>query len=137
MEGTYPVTYLGEKVGTVTLCHCGLYYDLRCRCRSVGENMLQLILTENEQHIDLGLMMPNQNQLELIKRIPVKQLRITQPDFSLKRRIDDNSIFVSVESEHSFPYLHRIMDCFFDVYSGKKGVKLPKENNDEKNEIYT
>ena len=137
MEGTYPVSYRGETVGSVVLRRCGLYYELCCRCQPAGEKMLQLILMGTDQTENIGLLIPHNGRLELTKRIPAKRLGEGSASFYLRCRREEDALFYAVEPERSVSFLHRLDDCFFAVRNGKTGIILRSENNGEKDEIYT
>ena len=135
MEGTYPVSYRGEKVGTASLRRRGLYYEIDCRCRMAGGEMVQLILIDGKRMEDLGLLIPNNGSLELRKRIPTKQIGEVRPEFCLRCRTGEKAVFFAIDPQRPFPSLHRLTECVFHIKGEEKGIILPDENNGEKVEI--
>lgn len=135
MVGTYAVTLNGEKVGTVMLTRRGLYYEVTCKCRAAGDQMLQLFIEGNGVTENLGLLIPAAGGLELRKRIPVKRLGDSVPAFILRSRNANTTEFIPVSPDASFPGIHRLQDCVFAVRNGQPGVAFSSKNNGEKIEI--
>lgn len=122
-------------MGTVTLGRSGLYYELCCCCRPVGETMLQLMMVNDSAIVKLGILIPDCGSLCLHKRIPMKQFGNARPSFCLRCRASDDGQFLAVDPESPFPYLHRIKTFIFAVRNGEKGIIISDENNGEKVEI--
>lgn len=102
LKGTYPVTMDGEVVGTVSVSRNGLYYDLFCRCRVDGDQMLDLIIETNQGSRQLGLLAPAGDRLVLQKRIPVKQIGDGICGFILQFRNVKANEFIPVIPDRPF-----------------------------------
>ena len=135
MEGTYPVRYRGETVGSVILRRTGLYYELHCRCQLTGEEMLQLVLVGNSRSQNIGLLIPQNGGLALTKRIPAKRLEEGSPVFGLRKRGEADAPFFAIDPEQPFRHLSRLEDCVFALCNGAAGVELRNEKSAEKVEI--
>ena len=135
MDGTYPVTYLAETVGSVSLCRKGLYYELSCCCRVNGKKMLRLVMNGAGQTEDFGLLIPQNGRLELTKRIPAKRLGAGEMIFVLQCREDLHQTYYTVDPAQPVSFLHRLEECRLAVRNGKAGILLPGENNGEKVEF--
>ena len=132
MEGTYPVMEQGKKVGTVALKRCGLYLELHCLCSPQQQQMLHLILQQNHQREDLGLLIPTGNEFELWRRIPAKRLHEGMPEFYLRIRQKDGVPFYAIDPLHPCPVLHQLDHAVFAIEKGQKGICLLPENYGEK-----
>ncbi len=112
MEGTYQVYCEGKPVGTVCLTRWGLYYEIECRCKKSGDEMMELVWNGKTDQEKLGLLLPTDEGLMLQKRIPVKRLGNGTGEFFLIPRNSCVDPPVTVDAQKSFPYLQDLPDLF-------------------------
>ena len=64
----------GASVGKVQLTRMGLYYEVKCTCPLKDGRMRNLIMLGESGTKNLGLLIPGNSGMELIRRIPAKYM---------------------------------------------------------------
>ena len=128
MEGTYDVMLGASKMGTVTLQKCGLYQHFSCRCQLSGDVMLELIMTQDENVNNLGLMMPLGGSFGFDIKLPAKRFGQGAPTFSLRPRTrQKQAIFVPLRPEEPFGYLQQLENAYLCRNGDELGLVLQEE----------
>ena len=135
MEGTYPVSLNGERIGAVVLQRQGLYYRLNCRCNGVHKDMMQLMIQAKNTVKDIGLLIPNGNMLEIRTTIPVKRIGDNTPTFFLHSRQGSTCQFYSVDPQTPFSHLAELDRAVFAIRNDQIGVEIDPEKYKKKDEI--
>ncbi|MGM9602928.1 MAG: hypothetical protein ACI3W5_15260 [Faecousia sp.] len=88
MEKCYDI-YLGsEAVGKATLTKEGLYWKIRCQC-SLPSGEAHRVTAKAGEEIDLGILVPENGEYCLTKRIAMKRFADAQPQFFIKTHSPD------------------------------------------------
>lgn len=130
MEGTYEVYFGDDRIGTIRLSRRGLYYDLNCRCRNCGDEMMELVAKGRDFQEKLGILAPVEDGIGLERKIPVKHLREEVLRFFVIPRNTDTQHLVLVEQNEPFPYLQKLQYAYL-AEAGDRPV-IGFKNNREK-----
>lgn len=128
MEGTYEVTSAGQAVGTVMVSRQGLYCHFACRCHLTGEIMFRLILKQEGQSYDLGILIPRDGCFGLDTRLAAKTLGEGIPQFFLKPKhgqLQPGAIHVC--PEEPFAYLDRLENAYLITRGEEKWIDFREE----------
>ena len=71
---TYHVYRDKSVIGQVVCEEDCLYYSIRCRCEIPDERIYKLLVVSGNQRFPLGTLVPENGQLVLATRIPIKSL---------------------------------------------------------------
>lgn len=129
MEGTYRVWMEETAAGTAQVCRSGLYYEVRCRCAALPEGMWELVADSESGRSVLGLLAPGHGGMELLRRIPVKQLGGRQIRFCLRRRGVEAASQIPVKSGSPFPRLQDLGQAYL-VARGRIAFKNFREKGE-------
>lgn len=121
MEGTWPVSMEGKKVGQCAVTKQGLYYKIHCRCAVPGKELLRL-RWGNE---DLGLLAPVDGALGLETCQPIKRFPGGTPSFSLwEKQRQPEGRFVPLSPGEPFAYLSELGHARLSYQNGTEGITI-------------
>ena len=114
----------GQSVGKVQLTRIGLFYELKCTCVLHDAGMWNLIMTGENGSVHLGLLIPENDGMQLQKRMPVKKMEIDKPIFSLSPREGGNKTVIPIRSDLPFEYLHKLPDSSMVMVDGMPNLSF-------------
>lgn len=88
MEKCFDIYMGSEAVGKATLTKEGLYWKIRCQCRLASDEAHRVTVRAGEE-IDLGILVPENGEYCLTKRIAMKRFADAQPQFYIKTHSPD------------------------------------------------
>ena len=128
VSGTYDVCLEGKVIGWVKLATVGLYCVLESQCCWAGETMMHLSMAAGDFVEDMGLMIPIDGKLHLRKKIPLKRIEGKILSFSLRPRQSDAEIFIPVDPDLPFPFLHCLGDARLEFQDNTAGIVILKNS---------
>lgn len=148
MEKCYDI-YLGsEAVGKATLTKEGLYWKIRCQC-SLPSDEAHRVTAKAGEEIDLGILVPENGEYCLTKRIAMKRFADAQPQFFIKTHSPDpeeivhpiipeestqpdisEERFIAITPEEPFAYIEELKDARLEEKDGEIGITLPEEEKE-------
>lgn len=79
----YPVMKDGKQKGTVIVAESGLYMEIICRCRNLGEGFHRLNMVCQDQKLVLGLLVLENGEFYTKKKIQKKLMGTGTPEFKI------------------------------------------------------
>ena len=71
----------------------------------------------------IGILIPERNEFQLKKRIPVKNISITNPEFYIPaERNDSDRIFLPIRDDEPIEDLYKLCDSVMGNHNGTIGV---------------
>ena len=107
MEKSYPVAFHERVVGTVKIQEQGLYYLLRCSCSLPKMQYVNLMMNREI----VGILVPENGEFSLIKKIPRKNFSGDPVHFYLtEREPAKDSSYIVVSVEKPFLEISRLLE---------------------------
>lgn len=126
MDGTYPITLGGERIGSACVTRHGLYWNIQCCCRLSGEVVYKVLVCCENREVDLGILVPGKNGFLIETRVPVK--RVGEGAFvfiAVPRHTRKKGNFVPIYPEEPFSYLDKLKKAYLEIRNNQVGVILP------------
>lgn len=120
LEGTYPVYYHEQIVGTANLTKEGMHWCIYCHCQYPLNGRLAIKIQKESECVDLGLCVPYENGFGLQKRVSVKILGQGSLRFLLEKQEKRKFIPISVP----FAHIAKIPKGNLRTENGKYGVYI-------------
>lgn len=128
MDGIYSVRFGRNIAGQVEVEPDGLYSHVRCRCSLPLGTIGRLWLYGENTRLNLGVLLPGQEGFILERRIPAKQMDVSNPDFVVQTSEENRSeFFVPVREGEPFAYLSKLKNSRYAVRDGIPGLLIPYE----------
>lgn len=125
LEGNYSVYFGKERVGTVQVYRRGLYWQFVCRCRLYSKSLCRLQVTCCGQQVDLGILVPVQDDFGLEKKLPVKRLGEGTPEFRIRMAGEKpEKQFIPICPEEPFAYISRLKESYLVHRNGALGIEI-------------
>ena len=129
MEGIFDILWNGTVIGQVEVLRRGLYYHFTAACIFDENEICRLMIRIQDEVMTAGIMVPENNQFILHKKMAIKQFPDGVPEFyvpSLQgESVASEGLFVPVSEENPFGYLHRLKSAFLTFREGKMGIWIP------------
>ena len=101
----------------------GLYEVIRVECKGLGQEMQRVFVCCSGREVDLGIMIPEDDQFVLRTRIPVKRLGEGECTFYVqKMHAKHPGEFVPLSPEEPFRYLSRLKNAYLTRKNGCQGL---------------
>ena len=97
--------------------------------------MMQLMMKTQQAIVDIGVLIPNGNMLEMRTRIAAKHIGDHAPTFFLQVRKGSGCQFYAVDPQAPFMHLEALGRAFFAIKNGQIGVEICPEKYKKKDEI--
>ena len=117
MVGNYPVSYAQENVGQVLITRNGLYYRIMCNANLPSGRFVKLYAVCQQQRIDIGFCLAEQNHYTLYTNKPIKYFSSNQYSFILEDR--KNRRTIPIHEHTPFPHIDILKFCRFLKEDGK------------------
>lgn len=108
MKQIYPVDFKGTNVGEIAICTFGLYYDIFCQCKLPEKKLFRLYARSDGVEIDLGILIPEQDEYVVRTKVPVKKLICTDINFYVGSVNTARNMDLIVKPEETFVQLHNL-----------------------------
>lgn len=122
MNGNYPITLNGTKIGDAYVYREGLYYKIICRCHFPDNKPWRLKVYNDQKEIDLGICVGTAHGRGLETRIPIKSLDRGVLSFCAYL-IDRSSLYTVCENE-PFDRISQVLHMRLSVKNGRRGLEL-------------
>ena len=157
MEKSFDIYMGSEAVGRASLEKEGLYWKIHCRCRLSGD-IARRVTAKAGEEIDLGILVPENGEYCLTKRIAMKRFADAQPEFYIKTHspdteqpiqpeIPEESVqpeipeestqpdiaeerFIAIIPEEPFAYIEQLKNSRLEERDGELGITLPVEEKE-------
>lgn len=122
------VIWCDKPVGEISVERSGLYHLVKCRCQLPYGPIYRLCAVSDGRDVDLGILVPQNGNFQLIKRLPIKLLG--EGPFSF--RVTDNSTkreedFIPIDPIKPFECLSRISSGRFVKNNNISGIILQEQ----------
>jgi len=125
LKAFYSVTANGKHCGKAEVKQNGLYYSISCRCRPETDGIWRLIVSGEQNEVNLGILVPADGSFVLRTNIPVKRLGKGTMQFRLaEKKSSTSGSFVPISPEEPFAYLTRLKDSFLVNKEGQLGIEM-------------
>lgn len=128
LEGIWNVTYDEKVIGVCKVRRIGLYYGFDCKCNLISDEICRLYMRCDGVLTDLGVFVPQEDEMHLSKRRAAKQFPDCKPEFSVNigTRFEEKDFFIPVCADAPFRYLQELCHACFSVQNGVPGVIIKK-----------
>lgn len=125
----YEVLFEGKSVGTVTVDQEGLYYCIDCKSSQVGAKLVRLRAAGDMGEADLGILIPEADQLRLRTRVAVKRIGKGKLRFEIKFAKEECEEWVAVRPDEPFIYLSRLQSAYLKKKNGEAGIVFTQKDS--------
>lgn len=125
MNGSFAVHLDGEKVGTMQVDKCGLFYRFDCQCMLVKPDVYTVEICCDGRKENLGILVPDGKVFKLQRQIPVKKIGEGEWLFCVKRKYKEHeTVFYAVYEDKPFLHIEKLVDGYFVCRNGQSGIEL-------------
>ena len=128
MELCFDVKRAEMVIGKVRVEKQGLYCKIKCKCVLDTSEVCKLHLSCFGADRNLGVLIPDGAYYVLETSIASKYVDLENPVFSITGlQTKNNGVFLPIDKNTPFPYIHRLESAKFLIQDGRAGVWLPDE----------
>lgn len=120
----YSVTYKEKVVGTARVTQAGLYYHIECSCQRPVEGMLRLIVCCEKAETDLGIGIPQNNNLQWNTNVAKKHIGSGTLKFILSTEKTPLR-FIAIDPHKPFVEICRLEEAKYYEDQERVGVMIP------------
>lgn len=125
MVKVYSIYYGHNLVGQARFARQGLYYHIYCDIKRVDNNLYRVYVQCGNDHVDLGICVPEGNRFVINKRIAIKSLNEEPECFHLIADADVKRSIPVLENK-PFDYIQELNNSKYLYTENKAYVICPK-----------
>ena len=129
MSKEYELYYRDSKAGRVSLCKCGMFYQLTCRFQTQEKGVFRLYADNGKEIIDLGQCVFYGQALGVERYMPVKSIGDGDLRFYVMEA-GKTGTFVPIANDQPFYRFDELLNARFAIQFGRKGVLLDRNESD-------
>lgn len=117
------VLYNGRLIGEVVCYPDGLFYQIKCKCELITDDIYRLMVSDHNVVLSVGICMPQGDHLILNKRIPSKYLNGEVFEFWITPS-KKNTTFLPVDHNGTFTEFRSLENACLQIINGQTGIRF-------------